>query len=60
VLAAPLVPAVLALRVARRAARSGRLGAALAGFPALLPLAAAWAMGEAAGALDTRTGRRIR
>jgi hypothetical protein len=60
VLAAPLVPAVLALRVARRAARSGRLGAALAGFPALLPLAAAWAIGEAAGALDTRTGRRIR
>jgi hypothetical protein len=58
VLAAPLVPAVLMLRVARRATRAGRLGAALAGFPALVPLAVAWAMGEAVGALHTRAAGR--
>jgi hypothetical protein len=57
VLAAPLVPALLAARVLRRAARAGRLGSALGGLPALLPLAGAWALGEAVGALGARTGR---
>jgi hypothetical protein len=52
--ATPLVPAVLTARILRRASRTGRLGAALSSLPALLPLAAAWALGEAAGALDAR------
>jgi hypothetical protein len=60
VLAAPIVPGVLAARALRRAARAGRLGAALAGLPALLPLAGAWALGEAVGALGARTGRAWR
>jgi hypothetical protein len=60
VLATPLVPVVLLGRILRRAARTGRLGRALGGLPALGPLAAAWALGEAAGALGARFGRASR
>lgn len=57
VLATPLVPAVLALRVLRRARRRGLLAPALSCLPALLPLAGAWAVGEAAGAVAGRAAR---
>jgi hypothetical protein len=60
VLATPLVPGVLAARILRRAARTGTLGPALGGLPALIPLASAWALGEATGALGARPARASR
>ena len=58
VLAAPLVPAVLSLRLARRARARGRLGEVLAALPAILPLATAWSAGEAVGAWQSRSPQR--
>ncbi|CAN5819274.1 hypothetical protein BH23GEM7_BH23GEM7_03530 [soil metagenome] len=52
VLAAPVVPILLLTRILRRVARRpGMRVRALLTLPALLPLAAAWAAGEAWGAL---------
>ena len=52
VLAAPLVPIILAARAARRVVREpGDLSGFLTALPWLLLLAAAWAAGEATGAL---------
>jgi hypothetical protein len=49
--AAPLVPAVLALRVARRVLPlGGHRWRFVAGLPLFLVLATAWAAGEAVGA----------
>ena len=55
--AAPLVPFILALRIAKRAWRISEYRSPLIGsMPVLLWLAACWAAGEAAGAL--RSGSR--
>jgi glycosyltransferase involved in cell wall biosynthesis len=61
VVAAPVVPLVLLFRIARRVLRNGshRLGFALAS-PIILWLAAAWAAGEAVGALQSREAARER
>jgi hypothetical protein len=57
-LAAPLVPVVLLLRILRRAAGShGALPRAVRVLPALALLCAAWAWGEASGALAARQQR---
>jgi hypothetical protein len=51
-LATPLVPFVLAARILRHARRvPGALPLAVRAIPLILPMAAAWALGEAAGAL---------
>ena len=58
ILAAPVVPLVLTLRILRRlSGRRRALFAAITSLPAMLPLAAAWAAGEACGALRA-AGRR--
>jgi hypothetical protein len=58
-LAAPLVPGVLLVRVARAVARSGRgVGGLLRASGPFMALAAAWAAGEAAGALQGRPSAR--
>ncbi|MEP6767881.1 MAG: hypothetical protein ABJC61_04385 [Acidobacteriota bacterium] len=49
VLGAPLVPFVLVVRIARRAASRGYVRRLLASLPWLLPFLAAWALGEAVG-----------
>jgi hypothetical protein len=55
VLVTPLVPAVLLLRVLRRVRARGKSALwALTALPALLPLLAAWACGEAFGAARLR------
>ena len=54
VLAAPLVPLVLAARVLRRAGAKGRLAEALGAVPVILVLATAWAAGEAVAAWRSR------
>jgi hypothetical protein len=52
VLASPLIPFLLAGKIALRVARSGRdLGPFLASLPVLLSFVLAWALGEAAGYL---------
>ncbi|MES2125013.1 MAG: hypothetical protein V4503_10050 [Gemmatimonadota bacterium] len=54
-LAAPLVPVVLLLRILRRAAGSrGAFGLAIRVLPALTLLCAAWGWGEATGAVAAR------
>lgn len=56
VLSAPLVPLVLTARMARRVGRArGYAWRFIASLPALLSLAAAWAAGEAWGALRGRS-----
>ena len=56
----PLVPVVLIARILGRVRRGGQpLGSALALLPAMLPLLAAWAAGEARGAISgPRVGER--
>lgn len=57
VAAAPLVPAVLAARVLRRAwSRPGMVGRALIALPLVLTLGLAWAAGEGWGAWLARRG----
>jgi hypothetical protein len=61
VLAAPLVPFVLAARTARRAARvPGHLTRFVASLPIFLVLAASWAAGEAWGAVAGPDARSFR
>ena len=61
ILAAPLVPFVLAARTAQRAARvPGHLSRFLASLPIFLALAASWAAGEAWGALAGPDARSFR
>ncbi|MFN2633156.1 MAG: hypothetical protein ABR610_07050 [Thermoanaerobaculia bacterium] len=54
VLGAPLVPFVLLIRIARRAASRGYAARFLASLPFLLPFLAAWALGEAVGGCRSR------
>jgi hypothetical protein len=59
VLRAPLVPAVLLWRIARRClARPGLRATFVTCFPLLVTFAVAWAVGEAMGALRPRPRRR--
>jgi hypothetical protein len=60
VLASPVVPLLLGGRVLARAARHGQLGRALGALPVLLPLAGAWAAGEAWGALRVGSASPLR
>jgi glycosyltransferase involved in cell wall biosynthesis len=63
VVGAPLVPLVLAVRIGRRVfRRSGEAGRFMRALPALLALSAAWAAGEAWGAMghSTDTSQRFR
>jgi hypothetical protein len=48
-LSSPAVPAVLLLRIARRAASRGRVRGFLLGLPYLVLFLSLWAAGEAAG-----------
>ena len=58
VLGAPAVPAVLLLRIFRRAARApGMLWQAMRSLPALLMICSAWAWGEGGGAWAARKPR---
>ena len=59
ILASPLVPAVLAARIAGRVLRAGSdLGPFVAALPFLACFVVAWAAGEAAGYLDAAAGGR--
>ena len=58
VLASPLVPLLLSLRVLRQVARKRRHGArAFLALPLILAFNVAWAIGEARGHLETLRGR---
>ena len=58
-LKSPIVPAVLVARIARRVARHGQyMTAFVASIPLIVIIAAAWAAGEASGAVQgTRANR---
>ncbi|MEP7131770.1 MAG: hypothetical protein ABI914_01310 [Acidobacteriota bacterium] len=56
VVGAPLVPFVLFVRIARRAARRGYTRQLLMAIPWLLPFLTTWALGEAVGGLRASDG----
>ena len=59
ILASPLVPFMLAVRIGRRLIRAGRYRMRyLVALPLVLPLAACWAFGEATGAMDGSVAHR--